>query len=49
MSPGKISGRVGPDGVGRIKKSIMEIESVPLGDCEAFASDKRNVWSAESC
>ena len=49
MSPGRISKRVIADRLNWIRQMMMEIKSLPLKDYETFTSDKRNVWSAESC
>jgi len=49
MSPEKISKRVVADRLDWINKMIGEIEILPLDSYETFASDKRNIWSAESC
>ena len=49
MSPGRISKRVIADRLNWIRQMMMEIKSLPLKDYEIFTSDKRNVWSAESC
>ena len=49
MSPDKISKRVVVDRISWISKMLEEIDSLPLKDYETFVSDKRNIWSAESC
>jgi len=49
MSPGKISKRVFADRLSWIDKMIRQIELLPLENYEAFASDQRNIWAAESC
>ncbi|OQY15853.1 MAG: hypothetical protein DRG35_04505 [Deltaproteobacteria bacterium] len=49
MSPGRISRRVVADRLDWINKMIGEIETLSLDSYETFASDKRNIWSAESC
>jgi len=49
MSPGKISKRVVVDRISWISKMVEEIDSLPLKNYEQFSSDKRNIWSAESC
>lgn len=49
MSPGKISKRVVADRLHWIAEMIEEIDSLPLNSREEFTSDKRNIWSAESC
>jgi uncharacterized protein YutE (UPF0331/DUF86 family) len=49
MSPDKISKRVVVDRISWISKMLEEIESLPLENYEQFSTDKRNIWSAESC
>jgi uncharacterized protein YutE (UPF0331/DUF86 family) len=49
MSPGKASKRVIADRIQWIDKMVSEIRALPLDHIEAFASDARNVYSAESC
>ena len=49
MSPGKISKRVVADRLHWIEEMIEEIDSLPLNSRKEFTSDKRNIWSAESC
>lgn len=49
MSPDKISKRVVVDRISWINQMLGEIDSLPLEDYEQFTSDKRNIWSAESC
>ncbi|MBW2106625.1 MAG: DUF86 domain-containing protein [Deltaproteobacteria bacterium] len=49
MSPGRISRRVVADRLDWINKMIGEIETLSLDSYETFASDKRNIWSAETC
>lgn len=49
MSPGKVSKRVIADRLHWIAKMMEEINSLPLISFEVFSSDKRNIWSAESC
>jgi uncharacterized protein YutE (UPF0331/DUF86 family) len=49
MSPDKISKRVVADRISWISKMLGEIDSLPLENYEQFTSDKRNMWSAESC
>jgi len=49
MSPGRISRRMVADRLDWINKMIGEIETLSLDSYETFASDKRNIWSAESC
>jgi len=49
MSLGRISGRIVADRLDWINKMMGEIETLSLDSYETFASDKRNIWSAESC
>lgn len=49
MSPGKISRKSVADRLEWIDNMTRQIESLPLQTYEAFAADKRNIWSAESC
>jgi len=49
MSPDKISKRVVVDRISWINQMLGEIDSLPLEDYEQFTTDKRNIWSAESC
>ncbi len=49
MSSDKISKRVVADRISWISKMLGEIDSLPLENYEQFTSDKRNMWSAESC
>jgi len=49
MSPDKISKRVVVDRISWINNMLGEIDSLPLENYEQFTSDKRNIWSAESC
>jgi len=49
MTPGILSKRVVADRLSWINFMLGEIRALPLGDREAFFSDRRNVWTAESC
>ena len=49
MTPSKISKRVVGERIDWIDKMISEIRSLPLGDYDTYASDKRNIWTCESC
>jgi uncharacterized protein YutE (UPF0331/DUF86 family) len=49
MTPGKLSKRIVADRISWIEQMLNEIRSLPLEDKDAFFSDKRNVWAAESC
>lgn len=49
MSPDKISKRIVVDRISWISEMLGEIDSLPLKDYEQFISDKKNIWSAESC
>lgn len=49
MSPGKISRKSVADRLEWIDNMTRQIESLPLQTYEAFTTDKRNIWSAESC
>jgi uncharacterized protein YutE (UPF0331/DUF86 family) len=49
MTPSKISKRVVGERIDWIDKMIAEIRSLPLGDYDTYTSDKRNIWTCESC
>jgi uncharacterized protein YutE (UPF0331/DUF86 family) len=49
MIPSRISRRVIGDRLKLTAEYISEIRALPLTDKEAFLTDRRNVWSAESC
>lgn len=49
MTPGEISKRVVSDRLAWVERMVGEIRALPLADREAFFSDRRNVWTAESC
>ncbi len=47
--PGPISKRVVSDRLAWVDRMVGEIRSLPLDDRKQFFSDKRNLWTAESC
>jgi uncharacterized protein YutE (UPF0331/DUF86 family) len=49
MTPGRISRRVTTDRLETVDRLLRDIRSLPLEDRSAFFSDRRNIWSAESC
>ena len=49
MTPGRISKRVLSDRLAWVDLMVAEIRELPLGDREQFFSDRRNLWTAESC
>jgi len=49
MSPNRISKRVVADRLDWIEKMVREIRTLPLENYSSFTTDRRNVWSAESC
>jgi uncharacterized protein YutE (UPF0331/DUF86 family) len=49
MTPGLISKRVLVDRLALLQELIEDIRGLPLADRDAFFSDRRNLWSAESC
>ena len=49
MTPMAVSKRVVADRLDLIDSLLQEIRSLPLGDQTLFFSDRRNLWSAESC
>jgi len=49
MTPMAVSKRVVADRLDLIDSLLREIRSLPLGDQTLFFSDRRNLWSAESC
>lgn len=49
MVTGKISKRVVADRIAWVEATLADIRALPLEDDEAFFSDRRNVWTAESC
>ena len=49
MTAGAVSKRVVADRLDWIERMLAEIRALPLADREAFFSDRRNIWTAESC
>ena len=49
MTPGRLSKRVVSDRLAWVDRMVAEIRALPLDDRELFFSDRRNVWTAESC
>ncbi|MBM4460663.1 MAG: hypothetical protein FJ011_23365 [Chloroflexi bacterium] len=49
MTPGRIAKRVIVDQLILISDLVRAIRSMPLDDRQAFLTDRRNVWAAESC
>lgn len=49
MTPKTISRRVAVDRLDVVDDLLREIRTLPLDDRNAFFSDRRNIWSAESC
>lgn len=49
MTPKTISRRVAVDRLDVVDGLLREIRTLPLDDRNAFFSDRRNIWSAESC
>jgi len=49
VTPKHISKRVAVDRLETVRFLLSEIRSLPLQNREAFFSDRRNVWAAESC
>jgi uncharacterized protein YutE (UPF0331/DUF86 family) len=49
MTRGKLSKRVVADRLAWVDRMLHEIRSLPIGDHDLFFSDRRNLWSAESC
>ncbi len=49
MMTGRLSRRVIADRLEWIDRMLAEIRSLPLAAKEAFLSDSRNLWAAESC
>jgi uncharacterized protein YutE (UPF0331/DUF86 family) len=49
MSPSKISKRIFLDRLAWVERMLAQITSLPLSDRDAFMSDSRNLWTAESC
>lgn len=49
MTPGRISRRVVTDRLAGVERMVGEIRALPLADRDAFFTDRRNLWTAESC
>ncbi len=49
MTPTKLNKRILVQRLDYISQMIEEIQSLPLGNPQEFFSDRRNIWSAESC
>jgi len=49
VTPGPVSRRVVADRLATLDELLRDIRSLPLGNREAFFSDRRNLWAAESC
>jgi uncharacterized protein YutE (UPF0331/DUF86 family) len=49
MTPSKISKRVVIDRLDLVDTLLREIRSLPLVNQRDFFSDRRNIWTAESC
>lgn len=49
MMAGLVSKRVVSDRLAWVERMMDEIRALPLEDRTAFFSDRRNVWTAESC
>jgi uncharacterized protein YutE (UPF0331/DUF86 family) len=49
MTPGTLSERVVLDRTSWVHSMLEEIRALPLEQQKAFFSDRRNVWTAESC
>jgi len=49
MTSTKISKRIVGDRLAWVDKMVNEINTLPMETFEAFTSDSRNVWTAESC
>lgn len=49
MTPGLISTRIVSERLRWVEDMLCEIRALPLDDRQAFFSDRRNVWAAESC
>jgi hypothetical protein len=47
--PSLISKRVVVDRLALIDEMLGEIRTLPLADRVVFFSDRRNIWTAESC
>jgi uncharacterized protein YutE (UPF0331/DUF86 family) len=49
MMPSLISKRIVVDRLALIDQMLVEIRALPLADRVTFFSDRRNIWTAESC
>jgi hypothetical protein len=49
MTPGSLSKRIILDRLTWVDRMVLDIQSLPLGDKQAFFEDTRNLWTAESC
>lgn len=49
MVAGKAKNKVVADRLDWVSRMVGDIRSLPLESLEVFLSDKRNVWTAESC
>ncbi len=49
MTPGSVSKRIIIDRLTWIENMVAEINALPLNNHQAFFSDTRNLWTAESC
>jgi len=49
VTPGYISEQIVTDRMALVKRLLRDIRALPLGDYQAFLSDRRNVGAAESC
>ncbi len=49
MTPSKISKKVISDKVDWVNKMLRQVETLPMDSFDIFISDKRNVFTAESC
>ncbi len=49
MTPGLISKRVVVDRMALLEEVLQDIRRLPLAERELFFTDRRNLWSGESC
>jgi uncharacterized protein YutE (UPF0331/DUF86 family) len=49
MSPSLVSRRIAMDRIAWIDDMLRAIRSLTFDSMESFISDRRNIWSAESC
>ncbi len=49
MTPTKISKKIVADRIEWINRMLEEIEALPLNSFDSFISDRRNIFTAESC